>query len=254
MKCRRALRSASPPSQRRFFGLALLVVMLVSMFSAGVQSVSARSKTAESTSGRQVIEQKYGLGNDWLVKSWADQTVECELFLEENIQPGEEQIRLACGDLVAQKWAETPPCEGSENAQKSSSCDGLYLVYLGMREQQYEYVKQLPEAEAHFQLDNCKNAEWCGERPKLFFYGVEPLEDEEITAIHVKVGTKEVSCLSSIGCQVLIPTTTERGTWLEYWVESSYGVETIIRNCFCATFSNPPPPVTTGTALSRIYR
>lgn len=237
MKCCRALRTAFQPTQRRFLSLALLVVMLASAFFTGVEGVYARDRGADDVSGRVVIEHRFGAVHYWLVKSWADQTIACELYLEEDVQPGEEEIRLGCGELVAEKWASTPACKDSEHAQKSGSCEGLYLVYLGDRERSYEYVKQLPEAEAHFQLDNCPNGAWCGQRPGLFFYGVEPLEGEQITAIHVRVGTKEVSCLSAIGCQVLLPTTTERGTWLEYWVESSYGDESdrqklFVRNVF----------------------
>lgn len=237
MKCRRALRFTLHPVQRRFLGLALLVVMLVSAFTTGVEGVSARSRGAEDASGRVVVEHRFGAVHYWLVKSWADQTIECELFLEGDTRPGEEEIRQGCGELVVEKWASTPACKDSQSEQKSASCEGLYLVYLGDRERRYEYVTQLPEAEAHFQLDNCPNGAWCGQRPGLFFYGVEPLADEQITAIHVRVGTKEVSCLSAIGCQVLLPTTTERGTWLEYWVESSYGDESdhqklFVRNVF----------------------
>lgn len=212
------------------------------MIFANITPVAARDSAAAGTSSRQKIAQSYGIVNHWLVKAWADQTVQCELFLTDDARPDEEDIHLACGEQVALEWAATPGCKNSTNANNASSCEGLYLVYLGKRAQSYQTVEQLPAAKAYYHLDNCQNGAWCNQRPSIFFYGVEPLEGEQISAIRVRAGKKEIGCLSPIGCQVYVPTTTERGTWLEYWVESSYGDESehlylYMRNVY--QFGNP---------------
>lgn len=212
------------------------------MVFSNVAPVAARNAAVASTTSRQKIVQAYGVVNHWLIKAWADQSIQCELFLEGDARPDEEEIRLACGEQVALEWAATPGCKDSTNPKNSNSCDGLYLVYLGKHAQSYQTVQQLPTAKAYYHLDHCENGAWCDERPSIFFYGVEPLEGEQISAIRVRAGTKEIGCLSTIGCQVYVPTTTERGTWLEYWVESSYGDESehlylYMRNVY--RFGNP---------------
>lgn len=240
MKCRYALRSASRPMPHRFFNLALLAVMLGSMLSYGAGRVFARESRDENGPSRQVIEQTYGSVNHWLVKAWADQSVKCELFLKEAVQPAEEDIRLACGDQLAKDWAATPACDASMDEDNLNSCAGLYLVYLGNREISYQTVVQLPLAEAHYELENCSNGAWCNERPVFRFYGLEPLDNEEIQAVKVRSGTKVAACQPASDCRISVPTTTEHGTWLEYWVESSYGDESehqylLVRNVYQAS-------------------
>lgn len=196
MKCRRALRFASRPLQRRLFRLALLVVILESMLAAGAGRALADQWADESTPGRQIIEQKIGDVRHWLVKTWADQAVLCELYLT---------------------------CEASQDADNLNSCDGLYLVDLGRRQRSYQAVTQLPVAEAHYELENCLSGAWCSQRPVLRFYGLEPVEGEEIEAVKIQTGAKVAACEPASDCRISVPTTTERGVWLEYWVESSYG-------------------------------
>lgn len=235
MKYRQTLRSSQHSPPRRSIHLILLAFLLGTMFSFGTERVSASEATSDTEKDvafihavgtgpqRKVVEQHYGKVHLWVVRAWADQIIKCELYLSDDTFPDKDDIRLGCGDQVASEWEATPPCEAAADPKKLSSCDGLYLVDLGKKEQFYNAVVELPVAEAHFDLINCASGKWCSEPPLINFFGVEPLEGENIQAIKVRSGKKLATCNNASTCSVRVPTTTQRGIWIEYWAESSFG-------------------------------
>ncbi|HEX2979726.1 MAG TPA: hypothetical protein VHO48_05650 [Anaerolineaceae bacterium] len=73
----------------------------------------------------------YGRVHYWQMKQWADNTVQCELFLEHNEFPTNEDIETYCGTQSLAAWNNTPPCAAVSESGQTQSCAGSFMVDYG---------------------------------------------------------------------------------------------------------------------------
>ncbi len=198
--------------------LAALILLQVGL-AVGYQSGQAASNQ------RVQVTEAFGSVNAWILKTWKDQALVCEIYVNHTGEPLPEEIQASCDPAVYQDWLKTPVCSDYFNKGETNNCPGAYLVYLGQANRPYQKVTILPQAKASFALANCPNRRWCSTWPSLRIDGVEPLSHYNITEVHLKTSLRETVCKGRAGCEFTLPRTTADGTWLEYWVVSSYGDE-----------------------------
>ncbi len=212
-----ANRSCARWCGRAFLLLALVLVQLG--LGAGVQVAQA------ALAARVKITDAYGPAYYWILKTWKDHALACEVYVNHEGAPTQEEVQASCDYKVYQDWIKTPVCNDYVEKGETNNCAGAYLVYLGKVNRAYQKVTVLPQAEASFALANCPNREWCDAWPSLRIYGIEPLMGYTITEVHLKTSQRAMVCKGVAGCDFTLPRTTADGIWIEYWAVSSYGDE-----------------------------
>ncbi len=195
--------------------LLLLCLGLAAGFHRGQAEAGTRVKVTDA----------YGSANYWILKTWKDQEVVCEVYVTHDGAPTDNEIQASCKHSVYKDWLKTPVCSDYFEKGETNNCPGAYLVYLGKVNKAYQKVTILPQAEVGFALGNCPNRQWCSAWPTLHIYGIEPLPNYAITEVHLRTSLRETVCKSGMDCQFNLPRTTSDGAWIEYWAVSSYGDE-----------------------------
>ena len=160
----------------------------------------------------------------WLIR-WADNFVVCQVVIDHQGAPTNEEVSKQCSPEVYAEWSTTPPCSKSENAATQSSCTGLYLFLAQVRSGDKQVAVDLPPPTVWVTLSGCNLVppeNVCMEIPALHLAGEEPLPNEQIIAIHAVVDDQFITCESST-CDIPLKPTPLRGEQIEFWADSSFG-------------------------------
>ena len=162
---------------------------------------------------------------EWWLLSWSSPQPVCQVYIEHEGLPEQEEVRYYCGDDLLSRWLSTPPCTFSSQISTASQCSGFYLFLAAVTpgERQIE-VKLLPP-EVFVDIAGCEPTppeNRCSVLPQLHFMGEEPLPNEDIINIQGYVGTEPFNCKGN-ECTVPIPATGEAGISVVFWAESSFG-------------------------------
>jgi hypothetical protein len=178
---------------------------------------------------RRVVEKVAMEGYLWWLKQWSDGEEVCELLIGHDGIPTWDEVSKACGVTIFNEWKETPACTAAVQGKDSSSCEGLYLLFAGYLEGEYSVVQELPSPSIFISLDGCENnniSHYCIGDPTLIFTGIEPLENEKITAVHIEVNEEESFDCEGFICEINLAGYAGQIMQLHFWADSSYGDQT----------------------------
>jgi hypothetical protein len=209
---------------RRLFRLFLIFVFLgINLVGAGIGRAS--DGTGENTVRQTSIVITYTRYEWWLLR-WSDNQILCHVYVDHDGLPTASDILIDCGGNIYSQWITTQPCSGLDQGNVAPSvCLGLYLYFIGSAPAEKEVKIDLPPAEVYLSLKGCSPTlpeNLCPTIPSLHFEGVEPLPNDQITAIHVKLDGVETVCQGST-CDVGLHATRRAGTSVEFWADSSFG-------------------------------
>ena len=164
----------------------------------------------------------------WWLTRWEDNQSPCGIFIEHEGLPTPLEVLAACGEELYTEWLSTPACPPAlEAGGDTSTCQGLYLFLADIQPGQRTVTINLPVPVVWLSLQGCtptppKNQ--CSQIPSLVFEAEEPLPNEIITAVHVKIGEDVFDCEGS-RCEIPMQATPINGLEIEFWADSSYGDE-----------------------------
>lgn len=156
---------------------------------------------------------------EWWLMSWSESQLVCQILIDHEGLPTLNDVSQACGDEIADAWANTPTCKNP------FGCKGVYMHLIGSQAQEREVLVELPEPEIWVSLEGCtlqSPENRCSEIPTLVLTGTEPLPNERITAIQGSLDGEPFYCLGDI-CKIPLHPTPVLGSRLEFWADSSYG-------------------------------
>ncbi len=162
----------------------------------------------------------------WWLTRWANNEISCAIFIEHEGVPSNLEVLAACGEELYDAWLATPSCPPAASGEgNTNTCGGLYIFLADIQPGQRKVIIELPIPNIWLTLNGCiptppKNE--CGQVPSLVFNAEEPLPNEIITAVHVKLDGSIYDCLSS-RCEIPMTVTPVNGSELEFWADSSYG-------------------------------
>lgn len=81
--------------------------------------------------------------HSWWLVGWSDNEVACEVVVDHEGLPWRAEIFQACGEEVFEDWQDSVPCTEAEKGD-TSTCQGLYLHYVGSKRVEREIVEELP--------------------------------------------------------------------------------------------------------------
>jgi hypothetical protein len=205
----------------RFF---IIVTILHSLAPLGRTEVFAQAE--QEPPERQTTIVVPVTEHEWWLIRWADNFIVCQVVVDHEGVPTNEEISKQCSSEVYEEWSTTPPCSKAEKAGKDqSSCSGLYLFLAQVRSGDKEVVIDLPLPTVWVTLSGCNPVppeNICTNIPALHLAGEEPLPNEQITAIHAVIDDQLITCEGST-CDIPLNPTPLRGEQIEFWAESSFG-------------------------------
>lgn len=163
---------------------------------------------------------------EWWLLSWSDNELLCHVYVDHEGWPTAEEVLTDCGGTIYKQWISTQSCSGLDQGEiPPSGCSGLYIYFIGSAPAEKEIKIDLPPAEVYITLSGCSPTppeNLCPVIPSLHLEGEEPLPNEQITAIHVKIDDLETTCQGNT-CDVPLHATRLAGTTIEFWADSSFG-------------------------------
>jgi hypothetical protein len=209
---------------RRLFRL-FLVFLFLGFNLAGAGVVYAADQTGGEDVRQATIVVTYTRYEWWLLR-WSDNQLLCHVYIDHEGLPTANDILIDCGGNIYNQWINTQPCSGLGQGNKApSGCFGLYLYFIGQAPAEKEVKIDLPPAEVDVSLNGCTPIppeNLCPTIPKLHLEGIEPLPNEQITAIHMRMDGVETTCQGN-SCDVPLHATRLAGTIVEFWADSSFG-------------------------------
>jgi len=163
---------------------------------------------------------------EWWLMRWSDNSLQCQVYVDHEGWPTPDDVFTDCGGTIYSQWINTQACSGlGEGDIPPSGCPGLYLYFIGSSPAEKDIEVDLPAAKVNVSLSGCTPTppeNLCPTIPSLHFAGEEPLPNEQIIAIHVKMGETETSCEGD-NCDVPMRPTSIDGQLVEFWADSSFG-------------------------------
>jgi len=216
--------------------IRLFRICFACLFILNISFTTGRVRAAENPSG-EIIRQATIVVTytryEWWLLSWSDNQIICQVFIDHQGWPTTEEVLTDCGGEIYKLWLATQPCTGLVQGQMfPSNCTGLYLHFVGSAPAEKSVVVNLPSAQVYLSLSGCEPVQpenLCPTIPKLHFIGDEPLPNEQITSIHVKMDGIETTCQGGT-CDVQLRPTNLSGTTVEFWADSSFGDSSDIYN------------------------
>src|SRR5512143_1888851 len=209
---------------RRLFRSCFVLLFLMGNLS-GAYSVRAAGDSGGEKVRQTTIVVTYTRYEWWLLR-WSDNQLLCHVYVDHEGLPNANDILTDCGGTVYKQGIVTQPCSQSDLGELfPSACTGLYLYFIGSAPAEKEVKIDLPPAVVYVTLSGCNPVppeNLCPSIPSLHLEGVEPLPNEQIIAIHVKMDNVETTC-SGNTCDVPLHATRMAGTTVEFWADSSFG-------------------------------
>src|SRR4030042_590544 len=209
---------------RRLFRVILVYLFLIINLT-GTGAVRAAGDTSGEIARKSTIVITYTRYEWWLLQ-WSNNNLLCHVYIDHEGWPTAEEVLTDCGGTIYKQWINSQACSGlGEGDISPSGCVGLYLYFIGSAPAEKTIEVDLPPSEISIALSGCipvPPENLCQTIPSLHFEGTEPLPNEQITAIHVKLDGVETTCLGNT-CDVLLHPTRLIGTTVEFWADSSFG-------------------------------
>jgi len=159
---------------------------------------------------------------EWWLVQWTDNRVACQVHIDHEGLPTGNEVYLACGEILYDKWVATRPCSQSETA--SPSCQGYYLHFIHSATAQRDVGVALPPPVVWMSLEGCAWFSFthrCGASAQVLLVAEEPLAGETITSLAGRIDGEAFTCAAT--CRIELVPTDEDGLELEFWAFSSYG-------------------------------
>jgi len=208
----------------RLFRLCFACLFLIILLS-GTGSVRAADNASGEKTRQSTIVVTYTRYEWWLLR-WSDNQLLCHVYIDHEGWPTAEDVLTDCGGTIYNQWLNTQPCSGLDQGNiLPSGCIGLYLFFIGSAPAEKEIKVDLPPAQVYVTLSGCSPVppeNLCPIIPSLHFEGEEPLPNEQVNAIHVKMDGVETSCQGNT-CDIQLHSTRLAGTNVEFWADSSFG-------------------------------
>ena len=171
----------------------------------------------------RIVEMKMTImASHWQLAKWNDGSLVCDLHLKHEDWPTPNDIWDACGYPVLEEWVSTPACTEAVIGRSTKACNGLFLKYIGKTPITIIEIVELPEIVVQILPVNCNTGEWCLTRPVIELQAYEPLAGYQINTVQVRLGGRETT-FTEKNRRFNLPLTDEKGAWLEYWADSTYG-------------------------------
>jgi len=210
---------AYPGIKRIGLLIVLLIVMVVSMFSASIQASENRKRTTE-------IIVPFTQYEWWLIR-WSTNQPECRILTDHEGLPNGDDVLIYCGDDLYEEWFETETCpEAVSNNGDTASCQGLYLHLVTSTPAEQIVQVELPASEAWINLTGCTPIppeNRCETLPNLLIIGEEPLPNEHVVQIQGTFNDIPFVCPPGETCEIPLRPTPLEGVTVEFWADSSYG-------------------------------
>ena len=214
--------------KRLFRVIFVCLFIVISFYGSG--SVRAENNTPGEIVRQASIIITFTRYEWWLLR-WSDNQILCHVYIDHEGLPTANEILTDCGGTIYTQWLATHPCTGLDQGfLPPSGCTGLYLYFIGSAPAEKEIKVNLPPSQVFVSLSGCNPIapeNLCPTIPKLHFEGDEPLPNEQITAIHVKMDDIETVCQGST-CDVQMRPTRLTGQTIEFWADSSFGDSSVI--------------------------
>ena len=163
---------------------------------------------------------------EWWLLRWYDSALVCQVFVDHEGWPTNDDILVDCGGDIYRQWINTPACSDVEaDSTDTASCEGLYIFYVSSAPAEKTILVDLPPPTVWVSLKGCdptSTANLCPEIPTLLLTGEEPLPNEQIVAINVLIEGLPYMCVAQT-CEVPLHATTMNGMTVEFWADSSFG-------------------------------
>lgn len=221
--CVVSLRGMSSHARLIFFGLGLAALVIgLALFTGDKPALAEEGDPPVRKAEIIVTFTQY----QWWLTRWSDNQAACGIFIEHEGLPTNLEILFSCGEELYEEWIQTPPCLPAATGEgDTETCQGLYLFLADIQPGQRKVVVDLPVPTIWLTLRGCLPTpplNQCGQIPSLVFRAEEPLPNEIITAIHVKMGGSIFDCPGD-RCEIPMTATSVNGIDLEFWADSSYG-------------------------------
>lgn len=209
---------------RRLFRF-IFVCLFLFLNPTGTGIVRAAGESGQKEVRQATIVVTYTRYEWWLLQ-WSDNQLLCQVYVDHEGWPTADDVLTDCGGTIYTQWVNTQPCLGLDQGHiPASGCLGLYLYFIGSAPAEKEIKVDLPPAQIFVTLSGCSPIppeNLCPNIPDLHFEGEEPLPNEQITAIHVRMDDTEITCTGNT-CDVPLHPTRIAGTTVEFWGDSSFG-------------------------------
>jgi hypothetical protein len=162
----------------------------------------------------------------WWLVGWADNEIVCDVIIDHEGLPWGDEIFLECGEDVFDDWKDSDPCTEAESGD-TSTCQGLYLHYVGSEQVEREVVEDLPPISLWIEIQGCRYdalSYICDRAAYLEITAEDPLVGEYITVTRAEFDGESYAC-SGGRCSIPLPYTELDGAKIEFWAESSLGDE-----------------------------
>ncbi len=200
------------------FGIALLLLFLQSPSRTFADDEEVPDRVAKTIIS--VTEHNW-----WLVQ-WSDNEVVCDVVIDHEGLPWRAEIFQACGEDVFEEWQDSVPCAKASSGD-TSTCQGLYLHYVGSQQVEREIVEELPSPVVWIDLHGCAYdslSYLCDRASNFEILAEEPLPDEHIIVTRAEFAGESYACAGN-RCSIPLPATELEGAGIEFWAESSFGDE-----------------------------
>ena len=214
-----------PDRLAQVFTCLLLAIFLLAALSPVGKTASARSNNSFGGPTREITITNSRTTSHWKLIRWSDGVTVCNMFLEHDQWPFQEDVINFCGENVWEEWRSTPVCRNATLGRDPSNCKGLFLRFIERSTHDYIEIKELPGIQVELGTPVCTPGSWCGTRPVIEITAVEPIEGYYIERVHLVTDYREIIFDGNVG-RYILPETDQLGGNLDYWVESSYGDNT----------------------------
>ncbi len=207
----------------RVGSFSLIMVLLLGLSAWGVPSTYAQKETEPPVRQTEIIVDFTSY--EWWLIRWTDNLTVCQLFIEHEGPPTGEDVLSQCGQAIYDTWRTTPPCKAIEKGKPTTYCLGLYTYLAGYQSGQRSMLVDLPLPTVWLTVEGCDLSppeNFCRQRPSLVFTGEEPLPNEKIIRLHIRLEEREYVCEGD-SCQIPLNSTPLAGVPVEFWAESSFG-------------------------------
>ena len=220
----KATRKNVKISARQIFNLLRLLLVFIMVISLLPASITAYASPSTDSNGptREITVKTENTTSHWKLIRWSDGSTVCDMYLEHDQWPTQDDVTDFCGKKVWEEWRGTPVCRNATLGRDSSKCQGLFIRFIERSTHEFIEVVKLPGIQVTVNTPVCTPGSWCGARPVIEISAVEPLAGFNITQIHLFANQRDIVFDGNIG-RYTLPETGQQGEWLEYWVESSYG-------------------------------
>ena len=214
------------PLKHKLLLIAIVIMACVATAAALIHppSVDAYGLNLDGPQRKAVITVSFTTYEWWLLR-WSDSQLICQVYVEHEGWPEQEEIKYYCGEQVLKDWLETGPCEFSDEITSTTQCPGFYLHLASVTPGQREIDVDLLPAEVFVDIADCNPQQpdnRCNTLPTLHLMAEEPLPNEQIINIQGYIGAEPFNCEGS-ECKVPLPATGIDGIQATFWAESSFG-------------------------------